>query len=101
MSEESEKRHFSLRETDGSESSVFTGRTPRQAAMKAARRLEPASSKEEAAAQPLRIREHGTNKIHVYKAKAWTEQAPEDSPDWLEGEITEASVSKEGVTHLN
>lgn len=96
-----DKRNFALREPDGTEDSVFTGSTPRQAAMKAARRLPPANSKEAATPETIRIREHGTSKLHVYTAYAWTEAAPEEAPDWLDDEVTEANVSKEGVTHID
>lgn len=97
-----ETRNFVLQEGE-EETSVFKGKTPRQAAKKAARRLPPAETKESAMQnkQTIRLRERGTNKVHVYKAWAWTEQAPEDSPEWLEGEITEANVSKQGTTHID
>lgn len=97
-----ETRNFVLRE-QGEETSVFKGKTPRQAAKKAARRLDPAPSEDlaEQHKHTIRLRERGTNKVHVYRAWAWTEEAPDDSPEWLEGDITEANVSKEGVTHID
>lgn len=94
------KRNFALRDTTGNESSVFSGRTPRQAALKAARRLEPAASEQDAEHQELRLREKGTKKIHIYDGWAWEEQAPDDAPDWMPSEITEANVSKKGIEHL-
>ena len=96
-----DKRNFALREDD-EETSVFSGGTPRQAALKAARRLDPASHESEARteAQELRLREKGTQKVHVYQGWAWEESAPEDKPDWMPGEITKGNVSKEGVEHL-
>ena len=100
MVREDGKRNFALRESDGSEPSVFSGNTPRQAALKAARRLDPALSEEQAEKQELRVRERGTDKIHVYEAWAWEEDAPEDGPDWLSGRVTEANVAKEGIEHL-
>ncbi len=75
MARDSDKRNFALRE-DGNESSVFSGGTPRQAALKAARRLEPASSEEAAERQEIRLREKGTHKVHIYEAWAWVEEAP-------------------------
>jgi hypothetical protein len=95
------KRNFALRESDGSEPSVFSGNTPRQAAMKAARRLHPAQSERSADRQEIRLRERGTDKLHVYEAWAWEDDAPEDGPDWLSGTITEANVSKQGVEYLD
>jgi hypothetical protein len=95
------KRNFGMRESDGSESGVFSGNTPRQAAMKAARRLDPGPSEADADRQELRLRERGTDKIHIYDAWAWKEDAPEDSPEWLSGTITEANVAKQGIEHLD
>lgn len=97
------KRNFALREADGSESSVFSGNTPRQAALKAARRLDPAGSESQAkaGATELRLREKGTDKVHIYEGWAWEESAPADKPDWMPGDITEANVSKQGIEHLD
>jgi len=63
--DEDNKRNFALRESTGQESSVFSGRTPRQAALKAARRLDPATSEQQAKHQELRLREKGTKKVHI------------------------------------
>lgn len=85
------------------EDSVFTGNTPRQAALKVARRFtEPAGSSDEgeANAKEIRIRERGTDRVHVYDAWSWTEESPDDAPDWLPEEVTEANVSKKGVEHV-
>jgi hypothetical protein len=95
------KRNFALREANGTESSVFSGRTPRQAALKAARRLEPAPSEADAEKTEIRLREKGTKKVHIYEGWAWKESAPDDKPDWMPGEITEANVSKKGIEHLD
>jgi hypothetical protein len=95
------KRNFALRATDGDESSVFSGNTPRQAALKAARRLDPGSSEDEADRIELRLREKGTDKVHIYEGWAWHETAPDDKPDWMPDEITEANVSKQGIEHLD
>ncbi len=100
MARETEKRNFALRTGNGDETSVFSGGTPRQAALKAARRLDPAGSEDSADPEPIRLREKGTNKVHIYEAWAWTEEAPDDSPNWMPGEITKGNVSKEGVEHL-
>ncbi len=94
------KRNFALRDDTGNETSVFSGRTPRQAALKAARRLDPANSEQKAEPHELRLREKGTKKVHIYDGWAWEEEAPDDSPDWMPGEITEANVSKKGIKHL-
>ncbi len=94
------KRNFALRAGDGDEPSVFSGNTPRQAALKAARRLEPAGSEESAEETELRLREKGTDKLHIYDGWAWEETAPDNKPDWMPDEITEANVSKKGIEHL-
>ena len=95
-----DKRNFALRDGTGDESSVFSGRTPRQAALKAARRLDPAGSESAADKTELRLREKGTKKVHIYDGWAWEENAPDDNPDWMPTEITEANVSKKGIEHL-
>ena len=95
------KRNFVLQEPDGDESSVFSGRMPRQAALKAARRLDPAPTKDAAEPVELRLRERGTEKVHIYEGWAWEKEAPSDSPDWMPDEITEANVSKLGIEHLD
>jgi len=96
-----DKRNFALRDGTGDESSVFSGRTPRQAALKAARRLDPAGSESAADKTELRLREKGTKKVHIYDGWAWEENAPDDKPDWMPNEITEANVSKKGIEHLD
>ena len=90
-----EKRRFALRE-NGEETSVFAGSTPRQAALKAARRLDSAENKKEAmgSSEQIRLREHGTIDVHLYEAWAWEDNSPEDSPEWLEDTITRANVTK-------
>ena len=101
MVREDGKRNFALRESGGDEESVFSGNTPRQAALKAARRLNPASSESAANQTELRLREKGTDKVHIYEGWAWEEEAPDDKPDWMPAEITEANVSKKGIEHLD
>ncbi|QSG01440.1 non-histone chromosomal MC1 family protein [Natranaeroarchaeum sulfidigenes] len=101
MVREDGKRNFALREEEGEEPSVFSGNTPRQAALKAARRLDPAPSEEDADTTELRLREKGTDKVHIYEGWAWNEEAPDDKPDWMPEEITEANVSKEGIDHID
>ena len=64
MVREDGKRNFALREADGSEPSEFSGNMPRQAALKAARTLEPAPSEEDADRTTPRLRWQGTRKGH-------------------------------------
>jgi hypothetical protein len=93
-------RNFALREKTGKETSVFSGQTPRQAALKVARRLDSADNEAQASREEFRLREKGTKKLHIYEGWAWREQAPEDKPDWMGETITEANVSKEGIEYL-
>jgi len=101
MVREDGKRNFVLREDNG-ESSVFSGNMPRQAALKAARRLDPEDSESEAEDESteLRLREKGTDKVHIFDAWAWESEAPDDKPDWMDSEITKGNVSKKGIEHL-
>jgi hypothetical protein len=103
MVREDGKRNFALRDSSGNEESVFSGNTPRQAALKAARRLDPENSESSAqrSATELRLREKGTDKVHIYEGWAWQEEAPSDKPDWMPQTITEANVSKQGIEHLD
>jgi len=101
MVREDGKRNFALRDDAGNETSVFSGNTPRQAALKAARRLEDVGASEaNAPRHEIRLREKGTDKVHIYDAWAWETDAPDDKPDWMPGDITEANVSKKGIEHL-
>ena len=103
MVREDGKRNFVLREEDGTEESVFSGNMPRQAALKAARRLDPAPSEDAAESDPtlIRLREKGTDKVHVFDAWAWHDEAPDDKPDWMGSDITKGNVSKRGIEHLD
>lgn len=102
MAREPDKtRNFALRDRTGTETSVFSGRTPRQAALKAARRLDPAASEQEAVPEEIVLREKGTSKVHRYEGWAWEADAPENKPDWMPERITEANVSKQGIAHLD
>jgi hypothetical protein len=89
----SEVRNFVLREKNGMETGVFTGKQPRQAALKAANRFGGTKSKP----VELRLRERGTKKVHVYKA--WKEQvaAPKNKPDWMPDMINKPFVKKIGI----
>jgi len=102
MVREDGKRNFALRTDDGTEPSVFSGNTPRQAALKAARRLDDVGDSEsDADRHDIELREKGTDKVHIYEAWAWEEDAPDDKPDWMPGDITKANVSKQGIDHLD
>ena len=57
-----EKRNFALRDKDGNEIGVFSGKQPRQAALKAANR----------GFTDIRLRERGTKKVHIFQGETNT-----------------------------
>ena len=102
MVREDGKRNFALQDRAGNESSVFSGNTPRQAALKAARRLDDVGDHEAGARRvEIRMRERGTNKVHIYDAWAWMTTAPPDSPSWMPSRLKEANVSKKGIKRID
>ena len=109
MVREDGKRNFVMLE-DGEKTKQFTGEMPRQAALKAARRLEGYNSygsESEAEEDPTEIRllERGTDRVHVYHAWAWEDSAPETKPDWMADNdvstVTRGNVSKQGIEHID
>jgi hypothetical protein len=86
-------RNFVLRNEDGTESGVFTGKQPRQAALKAANRGNGTKKKPET----IRLRERGTKKVHVFKAWKETIKAPQNKPSWMPEEINKPFVKKEKI----
>jgi hypothetical protein len=89
-------RNFVLRNEDGSESGVFTGKQPRQAALKAANRGKGTKKNPEI----IRLRERGTKKVHVFKG--WREhiKAPENKPSWMPDKIWKPFVKKEKIENI-
>jgi len=77
----------------GNRVSVFTGRSPRQAALKAAAR----------GITDIRLRERGrrnkdrTYTIHVFRGSYREVDAPENRPSWLPARIKKPMVSKVGI----
>ena len=88
-----EKRNFVFRDEEGNENGVFTGKQPRQAALKAANKGTGTKKKPET----IRLRERGTKKVHVFKG--WREQvnAPENKPAWMPEKIWKPFVKKEKI----
>jgi len=84
-------RYFALRTSEvGKEKSVFTGRQPRQAALKAASR----------GFTTIFLRERGTHKLHYYKGLRKRVRAPVDRPDWMAAVVWKPNVKKMRVVHL-
>ena len=85
----SEKRNFALREK-GKETAIFSGRQPRQAALKAATRGKT----------DIKLREKGTKKVHVFKGSRKQVKAPANSPSWLPDKVWKPVVKKVGIERL-
>jgi hypothetical protein len=89
-------RNFVLRDEEGNEHGVFTGKQPRQAALKAANRGEGKKSKPEI----IRLRERGTKKVHIFKAWKEEVEAPKNRPDWMPEKISKPFVKKEKIERI-
>ncbi len=89
----SNMRNFVLRDKDGNEQGIFTGKQPRQAALKAANRGKGTKSKPEI----IRLRERGTKKVHVFKAWKQIVEAPKNKPSWMPEKISKPFVKREKI----
>lgn len=69
---------------------VFTGSQPRRAALKAATR----------GFSDIKLRERGTDKVHVFRGSRRRVPAPENAPDWLPSMVWRPFVSKVGINRL-
>ena len=82
------KKYYIMK--SGRKVSIFTGRQPRQAALKAATR----------GFKDIRLRERGrrnkdkTYSIHVFKGSTKMVNAPEDRPSWLPARVKKPKVRK-------
>ena len=85
-----EKRYFVLRDAKGREDAVFSGRQPRQAALKAANRGHT----------DIKLRERGTKKLHLFKGSRKQVPAPEGAPEWMGAKVWKPVVAKKGIQHL-
>ena len=90
-----DKKYYELKK--GREKHVFTGKTPRQAALKAATR----------GFTDIRLRERGrrnadrTYSIHIFKGSVATVDAPRNRPSWLPARVKKPIVKKVGVKRVN
>ena len=87
----SEKRNFALRDKDGNEIGVFSGKQPRQAALKAANR----------GFTDIRLRERGTKKVHIFEGERNLVRKPTNAPDWMPNEIWKPNVKKIRIEKLD
>lgn len=84
---EKEVRNFALRDKDGNEIGVFTGRSPRQAALKAANR----------GYTDIKLRERGTKKLHIFTGQRKQIKKPKSAPAWMPDKIWKPNVKKVGT----
>ena len=83
-------RNFALPDKDGNEIGVFTGKLPRQAALKAANR----------GYTDIQLRERGTKKVHIFTGERVQMDKPKGAPDWMPDKIWEPKVKKMGIKKL-
>ncbi|MCS3924791.1 non-histone chromosomal MC1 family protein [Methanosalsum natronophilum] len=91
-----ETRNFVLRDGKGEEHGVFTGKQPRQAALKVANRGSGTKKKPET----IRLRERGTKKVHVFKGWKSKVDAPKNKPNWMPDKINKPFVQKVKIEKL-
>jgi len=92
-----ETKNFVLISKNGTETSVFTGKQPRQAALKAANRIGGTKSKP----VEIRLRERGTKKVHIFKGWKEIVSAPKNKPAWMPDKINKPFVKKAGIEKLD
>lgn len=91
-----EKRYYELIDKDGNKH-TFTGRSPRQAALKAASRGNKTIKLRERGRKNL----DGTKSLHIFEGSVKTVPKPDKAPAWIKGDtIKKPSVKKIGVEHI-
>ncbi len=90
-------KHFILREKNGKEDGVFTGKQPRQAALKAANRSKGTKAKP----VEIRLRERGTKKVHIFKGWKEIVTAPKNKPAWMPDKVNKSYAKKVGIEKLD
>ena len=85
-----EMRNFALRDENGNEICVFTGKSPRQAALKAANRGHT----------DIKLRERGTKKVHIFTGERVQVDKPKSAPAWMPDKIWKPQVKKVGIEKL-
>ena len=87
---EKETKNFALRDKDGNEIGVFTGKQPRQAALKAANRGHT----------DIILREKGTKKVHIFTGARKQVKKPKGAPAGMPAKIWKPFVKKIGTEML-
>lgn len=95
MAKRAPKKYYSLRKGNR-ETAVFTGRSPRQAALKAAARGEADIVLRERG----RRNKDGTHTLHKFKGSRKKVSAPDDRPEWLPAQVWKAIVRKHGIQRV-
>ncbi|MDD1742582.1 MAG: non-histone chromosomal MC1 family protein [Methanotrichaceae archaeon] len=85
-----EKKNYALRDAKGNEVGVFSGKQPRQAALKAANR----------GFTDIRLREKGTKKVHIFTGERKQVKKPKNAPAWMPNKIWKPNVKKVGIEKL-
>lgn len=84
------KKYFVLLKGNKDTNHIYCAARPRDAALKAARR----------GVKNIRLRERGTDRVHVFEGTREKVNAPEKRPEWMPPKIWVANVKKIGVEHL-
>ncbi|MBT3940598.1 chromosomal protein MC1 [Candidatus Woesearchaeota archaeon] len=84
-------RYFVLQTSGKDTKHVFTGRQPRQAALKAATR----------GFTNIVLRERGRKRLHIFTGTRKRVKAPANAPAWMRGkQIWKSNVKKKGIKHI-
>jgi len=87
---EKEMKNYALRDKKGDEIGVFTGKAPRQAALKAANKGHT----------DIRLRERGTKKVHLFEGSRVQVDKPKNAPAWMADKIWKPIVKTVGIEKL-
>ncbi len=85
-----------MREKNGKETGIFSGREPRQAVLKAANYSKGTKGKP----VELRLRERGSKKVHVFKGWKELVSALKNKPKWMPDKINKPNVKKVSIEKL-
>jgi len=85
-----EQKYFVLMQGGKDTDHVFTGSQPRRAALKAATR----------GFTDIKLRERGTDRVHIFKGNRKRVAAPADRPEWLPSQVWKPGVTKVSLLHL-
>ena len=85
-----DRKNFVLMESGKDTTTVFSSRQPRGAALKAASRGHTS----------IKLRERGTNRVHVFTGKREQVSAPTNAPGWLGSKVWKPNVKKMGVERI-